>query len=357
MNKALILDAVRSPLGKAGPGGMFSDVSAADLLGQTVRALLSEAAVEPREVDALFVACPRQPDAIVRTAADNAGIAEHARIVTVPGGNAAGQEVVNQAAQAIASGAADLVVAAGVESTTSPRGSGPETEAATGRTGTRTRSTAAAAASIAEKWGLSGADLDAFAVRSRARAAACSPGDFLEEIAHIAIANPAAQPLVVRTDETLDGNAVNGHEAASADGAAAVLLVSERAVRLGMRPRAAIRAFCHTAGDPDEPMLSGAIAATEMVLRLSGLRVGQFDHYEVLEEFAAVPLAWQAEFGVDSRMLNPRGGALALGHPVGASGCRMMATMLNALEATGGRLGLQMTAEPGGATVMTVVER
>jgi acetyl-CoA acetyltransferase family protein len=153
------------------------------------------------------------------------------------------------------------------------------------------------------------------------------------------------------------GKVTAGNSSQITDGASAVLIMSaERAAALGLRPRARIHAFAVASDDPIT-MLSGPIPATEKALKRSGLSLDQIDHYEVNEAFASVPLAWATHFDVDQARLNPRGGAIALGHPLGASGGRLMTTMLNHLEATGGRYGLQTMCEAGGMANATIIER
>ncbi len=148
-----------------------------------------------------------------------------------------------------------------------------------------------------------------------------------------------------------------GNSSQITDGAACLLIMSaEKAAALGLRPRARFHAFAVASDDPIT-MLTGPIPATEKVLKRSGLSIDEIDHYEVNEAFASVPLAWAEHFGADQAKLNPRGGAIALGHPLGASGARLMTTMLNSLEATGGRFGLQTMCEAGGMANATIIER
>jgi acetyl-CoA acetyltransferase family protein len=177
------------------------------------------------------------------------------------------------------------------------------------------------------------------------------------------VASLAALRPAFKTDETsarfpeIGWHITAGNSSQLTDGASALLIMSEdRARALGLRPRARFHSFALAADDPIS-MLTGPIPATEKVLRRSGLSVDDIDHYEVNEAFAPVPLAWAAHFSASHKKLNPRGGAIALGHPLGASGARLMTTMLNALEATGGRYGLQTMCEAGGMANATIIER
>jgi acetyl-CoA acetyltransferase family protein len=234
---------------------------------------------------------------------------------------------------------------------------------------------------VAARWKISREELDAFSALSHQRAAAAAAsGAFDNEI--VAIATPEGVFSVdesIRPTTTVEGLAalkpafenaemaarfpeINwsitaGNSSQITDGASAMLIMSaDRAAVLGLRPRARFHAFAVASDDPIT-MLSGPIPATEKALKRSGLSIDQIDHYEVNEAFASVPLAWSAHFDADPARLNPRGGAIALGHPLGASGARLMTTMLNHLEATGGRFGLQTMCEAGGMANATIIER
>jgi acetyl-CoA acetyltransferase family protein len=235
---------------------------------------------------------------------------------------------------------------------------------------------------IARDWGLSRHDLDVVAARSQQQAAAT---DLSAEIVPITVDGNGSGPRVVDTDETIRPNTTvetlaglkpafqapeyeerfpdlgwsttAGNSSQLADGAAALLIMSEeKASALGLRPRARIHAMSVASADPIL-MLTGPIPATEKVLARTGMSVGDFDHIEVNEAFAPVPLAWAKHFDADLEKVNPRGGAIALGHPLGASGARLMTTMLHGLEATGGRWGLQTMCEAGGMANATIIER
>jgi acetyl-CoA acetyltransferase family protein len=239
-----------------------------------------------------------------------------------------------------------------------------------------------AAELVAERWSLSRERQDAYAARSHRRAAACAEsGGFDNEI--VAVQRPdgtkVSRDETIRAETTaqrlaglrtafdsdeyraryphLAWSVTAGNSSQITDGAAALLLVEEGlASRLGLRARARIAASA-VVGDDPELMLAGPIPATRKILARSGMTLDQMDAIELNEAFAAVPLAWQAEFGVDGGKLNPRGGAIALGHPLGASGARLMTTLINHLEATGGRYGLQVMCEAGGMANATIVER
>jgi acetyl-CoA acetyltransferase family protein len=239
-----------------------------------------------------------------------------------------------------------------------------------------------AAELVAARWKLSREQLDALAAESHRRADECArAGGFADEIVPITVPDGT----VVTVDESIrpgtsvdrlaglkpafedanlgdrfpeiDWSVTAGNSSQITDGAAAMLIMSaEKANELGLTPRARIHAMS-VVGDDPVFMLTAPIPATKKVLARSGLRLGDIDHFEVNEAFASVPLAWHAEFGVDPAALNPRGGAIALGHPLGASGCRLMTTMLGGLEQNGGRYGLQTMCEAGGMANATIIER
>jgi acetyl-CoA acyltransferase len=238
---------------------------------------------------------------------------------------------------------------------------------------------------IAQRWGLGREQLDEFAVRSQQRAAdTAESGGFRREIAPIRVPGPEGETLVADDESIRPGTTLErvaqlepafqddelagrfpdlewGHTAANSsqitDGASALLIVSESfAARHGLEPRARFRSF-FACGDDPLLMLAGPIPATREALARADLALDEIDHFEVNEAFAAVPLAWHAEFPVDESKLNPRGGAIALGHPLGATGCRLLTTMLHALEDGDGRYGLQAVCEAGGMANALVIER
>jgi acetyl-CoA acyltransferase len=398
MPDAVLVDAVRSPMAKGKapsggkPGGALSGVHPVELLGQTVKALLDRnPALDPGEVEDFIVGCvsqvAEQAGCPGRWAWLAAGLPEHVPSTTVDRRCGSSQQAADFGAQGVIAGAYDVVIAGGVESMSRvPMGSarmgadvyGPS---ATARYAPGLVPQGISAELVAARWKLDRAALDEFSARSHELAhAAASGGGFDHEI--VPITTPDGVLLVdesIRPSTTVEGLAglrpafenaemaarfpeiswsiTAGNSSQITDGAAALLIMSaERAAALGLRPRARFHAFAVASDDPIT-MLSGPIPATEKALKRSGLSIDQIDHYEVNEAFASVPLAWAAHFGADPAKLNPRGGAIALGHPLGASGARLMTTMLNALEATGGRFGLQTMCEAGGMANATIIER
>jgi acetyl-CoA acyltransferase len=317
-----------------------------------------------------------------------AGFPEHVPAVTVERKCGSSQQAIHFAAAGIATGEYDVVVVAGVESMSRvPMGSnrlgadvhGPSV---TARYAPGLVSQGVAAELVAARWKLSREQLDEYSARShRLAAEAADSGGFDGEIVPITLPDgtvadrdesirrgtTAEKLAALRTVFADDATAERfpeiswcvtaGNSSQITDGASALLLTSERAAaELGLSPRARFRGFA-VCGDDPVAMLTAPIPATRRVLERAGLTVADLDHYEVNEAFASVPLAWQAEFDADPDRLNPRGGAVALGHPLGASGARLATTMLGALEATGGRLGLQTMCEAGGMANALVLER
>jgi acetyl-CoA acyltransferase len=397
MAEALIVDGVRSPMGKGKPGGALSGLHPADLLGQVITALLERTGVDPGAVDDVVVGCVSQAGEqsgnIGRMAWLGAGLPEHVPAVTVERKCGSSQQALDFAAQGVLAGAYDLVVVAGVESMSrvpmgsSRMGMDPYGPGVVERYSPGPVSQGVAAELVAARWKIDREQLDVYAARSHARAAqAADSGSFGAELVPITVpGSDDGAPAVVTADETIrrgttpeklaglqpafaDEAAASrfpeiawsitaGNSSQITDGATAMLVVSERrAAALGLRPRAAFRSFAVCGDDPIE-MLTAPIPATRKTLQRAGLTLDQLAHYEVNEAFASVPLAWQAAFDADPDRLNPRGGAIALGHPLGASGVRLMVTMLNALEASGGRYGLQTMCEAGGMANATIVER
>jgi acetyl-CoA acyltransferase len=392
---AVIVDGVRSPMGKGKPGGALSGLHATTLLGSVITALLERTGIDPGLIDDVLVGCVSQAGEqsgnVGRMAWLGAGLPEHVPAVTIERKCGSGQQALHFAAQGVAAGAYDAVIVAGVESMSRvPMGCarigmdpyGPEMAQ---RYSPGPVSQGVAAELVAARWKISREDLDAYAARSHDLAGrTADAGGFDAEIAPIAVPGADGTTLV-RVDETIrrgttadklaalapafvdDAAAARfpeicwsitaGNSSQITDGAAAMLVTSEqRAAEWGLTPRAAFRSFGIAGADPIE-MLTATIPATRQVLARAGLRLDEIGHYEVNEAFASVPLAWQAEFGADPDRVNPRGGAIALGHPLGASGVRLMVTMLNALEANGHRYGLQTMCEAGGMANATVIER
>jgi acetyl-CoA acetyltransferase family protein len=313
-----------------------------------------------------------------------AGLPESVPSVAINRACGSSQQAADFGAQGVIAGAYDVVVASGVESMsripmwTSRIGQDPFGARVAERYAPGLVSQGISAELIASRFGLTRSMLDDFSARSHELAAAA---DFAGEIVPITVADgsafgtdetvrPGTTPQrlgalapVFRADEMserfpeIEWSITAGNSSQLADGASALLIMSEeRAQQLGLRPRARFVSFA-LAGDDPITMLTGPIPATEKVLKRSGLSIHDIDHYEVNEAFAPVPLAWQQHFDADPARLNPRGGAIALGHPLGASGARLLTTMLNALEASGGRYGLQTMCEAGGMANATIIER
>ncbi|MGX7731465.1 thiolase family protein [Rhodococcus sp. 2H158] len=390
MTRAVIVDAVRSPIGRGKAQGALAGVHPSDLLAQVLAGLVGRNDLDPGLIDDVLIGCVNQSGEQSATPGRQAllaaGFPTHVPSVTIERKCGSGQQAVDFAVQGIAAGAYDIVVAGGVESMSRvPMGS-----AAMGKDphGPAVRERfpdlvpqGIAAELVAQKWALSRAELDEYSARSHERAAhARAAGWFDGEI--VPVTTPDG---VVTADETiregttagrlaglpaafdtdtwrerfpdLDWRVTAGNSSQISDGAAALLIMSEeKAAALGLRPRAAIVASA-VVGDDPTLMLTGPIPATEKVLARAGLSVRDIAAFEVNEAFAAVPLAWQREIGASDDVLNPLGGAVALGHPLGASGARLMTTLLNHLERTGGRYGLQTMCEAGGMANATVVER
>jgi len=378
-------------MGRGRPGGALSSVHPVDLLSQVLAALVARSRLDPGSVDDVLVGCVgqagEQSATPGRMAWLAAGFPEHVPSVTIERKCGSGQQAVDFAVQGIVAGAYDIVIAAGVESMSRvPMGS-PRMGADPFGAGVRARygdlvPQGVSAELVADKFGLSREELDAYSVQSHARAARTSSGGgFDAEV--VPILRPDGEP--VSTDETirpqttagrlaglapvfgteemrerfphLDWKVTAGNSSQITDGAAALLLMSEeRAERLGLRARARVIASA-VCGDDPLLMLTGPIPATRHVLERAGMAIGDIDAVEVNEAFASVPLAWLREFDADPAAVNPRGGAIALGHPLGASGVRLLTTLLGQLDATGGHLGLQTICEAGGMANAMIVER
>lgn len=392
-HEAVIVDAIRTPTAKGRPGGGLADVHPVDLLAHTLRTLLERnGAVDPATVDDVLIGCVsqvgEQSATPGRMAWLGAGYPAHVPSSTIDRKCGSSQQAVHFAAQAIAAGAQDIVVAGGIESMSRVRmGSArmdadPYGELVAARYAPGLVSQGVAAELVAARWGLTRAAQDEYAVRSHLRAAAAlDTGAFARET--IGVPTPAGvferdetiRPTssvdklgtldtVFRTDELerrfpdVAWSVTAGNSSQITDGASALLLTSAAtAERLGLTPRARIHAMTAVGDDP-LLMLTAPIPATRRILERSGLSIGDMDHIEINEAFAPVPLAWMAEFpDADPERVNPRGGAIALGHPLGASGGRLLTTMLHALEDSGGRYGLQVMCEAGGMANATIIER
>ena len=390
MPNAVIVDAVRTPLGKGKVGGALSGVHPAALLSAVFTGLIERSGIDPGLVEDIIVGCVTQVGEQSSTPGRQgwlgSGYPEHVPSVTVERKCGSGQQAIDFAVHAIMAGTYDIVIAAGVESMSRiPMGSNRGTADPYGSMVNARYPVlppqGISAELVAHRWKLTRAELDEYAVASHERAyRAASSGGFDNEI--VAVHTPDG---LVERDETIRPNSTTeklsqlkpafaehtsaehfpeltewmvtaGNSSQLTDGASGLLVMSEqRARELGVRPRARIIASA-VVGDDPVSMLTAPIPATKKLLRRVGLSTKDFDAFEVNEAFASVPLAWLAEFGVDIERLNPRGGAIALGHPLGASGCRLMTTLINHLEQTGGRRGLQTMCEAGGMANATAVE-
>jgi acetyl-CoA acyltransferase len=388
MRDAVIVQAVRTPVGRR--GGVLSGVHAVDLSAMVLQALANRTGIDPGLVDDVIWGCVsqvgEQSSNIGRNAVLAAGWPQTVPGTTIDRQCGSSQQAVVFAAAGLIAGHYDVVVAGGVESMSRVPIGSPGTVAGVpfgdrvlGRYAAELADAGVAkfdqgvgAEMIAQRWGLSREQLDTFALESHERAAAAIDGGrFIEEIVPVTLADGT----VVDTDQGVrrggtlesmaglktpfraDGVVTAGSASQISDGSAGLLMTtSERAAELGLRPLARI----HTsvlAGDDPVIMLTAPIPATAKVLARSGLRIDEIDAYEVNEAFAPVPLAWLAETGSDPKALNVNGGAIALGHPLGASGARLMTTLVHQLLSSGGRYGLQTMCEGGGMANATIIER
>ena len=391
MADAVIVDAIRSPMGRGKASGALAAVHPVDLLAQVLTAVIERNGIDPGTVDDVLVGCVgqngEQSATPGRQAWLSAGYPVHVPSATIERKCGSGQQAVDFAHQGIVAGAYDVVIAAGVESMSRvPMGSARQGADPHGP-GVRARfpdlvSQGISAELVAASWGLTRTQLDEYSARSHKLAAeARASGRFDLEItpiqtpeggkitedetirpattaATLADLVPAfaTEEMTARFPE-LDFMITAGNSSQLTDGSAAVLLMSaQRADALGLRPRARIVASA-VCGDDPTLMLTGPIPATRRVLERSGLNIGQIDAVEINEAFAPVPLAWMREFAIDLDRVNPCGGAIALGHPLGASGVRLLTTLLNHLDAIDGRYGLQTMCEAGGMANALIVER
>ncbi|MFZ9481574.1 MAG: thiolase family protein [Ilumatobacteraceae bacterium] len=387
MTTAVIVDAIRTPLGRR--NGKLKDWHPVDLAAETLKALQERTGIAPGLVDDVVMGCVMQVGEqglnVGRNAVLAAGWPDHVPGTTIDRQCGSSQQAAHFAAQGVIAGAYDIVVAAGVEVMTRvPMGAsmgdgkygfpfGPAVGARYQPEGGLVPQ-GISAELIADKWGISRDDMDAFGVRSQAYARrATEEGRFQNEIIPVL----GADGSMVSVDEglrdtTMDtlgalkpafkpveegGRVTAGNSSQITDGASAMLIMSEeRARQLGLTPRARFVNFS-LAGDNPRMMLTAPIPATQKVLQRAGLTIDDIDLVEINEAFASVVLAWEKELHPDMERVNVNGGAIALGHPLGASGARLMTTLLNELERTGGRYGLQTMCEGGGMANATIIER
>jgi acetyl-CoA acetyltransferase family protein len=387
VNTAVIVDAIRTPLGKR--NGRLKEWHPVDLAAETLRAVVDRTGIDPGIVDDVVMGCVMQVGEqsvnVGRNAVLAAGFPDTVPSTTVDRQCGSSQQAAHFAAQGVMAGAYDVVIAAGVELMSRvPMGSsladgkygfpfGP-------KVGARYESEGGlvpqgiSAELIADKWGISREDMDRFGLRSQEYAArATTEGRFQAEILPVL----DAEGRLMTTDEGLrettmeklaslkpafidadkGGKVTAANSSQITDGAAAILIMSEeKAEALGLRPRARFVNFSLAGADP-RFMLTAPIPATHKVLERAGLTMDDIDLVEINEAFASVVLAWEKELHPDMSKVNVNGGAIALGHPLGASGARLMTTLLNELERTGGRYGLQTMCEGGGMANATIIER
>ena len=380
MAEAYIVGAVRTPVGRRNGG--LSGINPVDLAAHALAELMARTGADPSAVEDVIMGCvsqigPQSLD-IARQAWLSAGLPEHVPGVTIDRQCGSSQQAVHFAAQGVLSGTQDLVVAAGVESmSVVPMGSTIMLPAEKGmplpfgqgwkdRYGDQEISQFRGAQLICEKWGIKREQLEEFALESHQRALrAIDEGRFEREITPVNGMGVDEGPRRDTTLEKMAGLAPlrEGWEITAAtasqisDGAAAVLVASGAAVeRHGLTPRARIKALAVTGGDPVF-MLTAPIPATEQALAKAGLSVGDIDVFEVNEAFAPVLIAWSGDTGASLDKTNPNGGAIALGHPLGATGAVLMTKLVHELERTGGRYGVQTMCEGGGQANETIIER
>ncbi|GAA1879760.1 thiolase family protein [Pseudonocardia ailaonensis] len=401
MRDAVIVEAVRTPVGKGKPGGAYAEVHPVELHAHALRSVVERVpGLRPYEIDDVIGGVVgqvgEQSGNTTRFAALTAGFPESVPATTVDRQCGSSQQALSFAAQGVIAGAYDIAVASGVESMSHiPIGSSADVDGARQDVAGPAISRiypgglipqGVSAELIARKWGLSRTQLDEFAAQSHQRATtAWEQGFFTGQVAPLKVTHADGSVTQLDRDETirpgttvetlaglrpafadarwterfgdLDWKVTAGNSSPINDGAAAlVVTTSEIAAQRGWRPRARI----HTAtavGDDPILMLTGIIPATAKVLARAGLTIDDIDAFEVNEAFASVVLSWLAETGADPAKVNVDGGAIAIGHPLGASGARLATTLLGVLERTGGRYGLQTMCEAGGTANATIIER
>lgn len=391
MRTAVIIDVVRTGSGRGKLGGALAGVHPAELLATTLRALLDRTGIDPAKIEDVLGGCVTQVGEqsvnITRTAALAAGLPESVPATTIDRQCGSSQQAVHFAAHGIVAGAYDVAIACGVESMSrAPLTSALGPDSPWLPLGTRYGDVlidqGVSAELVAAQAGLTREELDAYAARSHQLATEhLGLGDFDNEL--VAVDTPAGgthlSDETVRSATTIESlsklqpvfvdpqmqarypdiswSVTAGNSSPLTDGASAALIVEESiAAKLGLKPRARLAEFAVVGSDPIT-MLTGVIPATHRVLERAGKKITEIDAYEVNEAFASVPLAWAREFDADTARLNPCGGAIALGHPLGASGTRILATLVNHLERSGQQWGLQTMCERGGMANAMLVER
>lgn len=375
MNDAVIIDAVRTPIGKR--GGSLGDIHPADLSAHVLTALTGRVGIDPAEIDDVIWGCVMQAGDqagnIARTAVLAAGWPESVPGITVNRACGSSQHALSFAAGAVISGQADFVIAGGVESMTrvpmgsaAKEGSSPTPPSVQQRYGVDSFSQGLGAEMMAERWSLTRTTLDEYAARSHELTArAIDSGAFDGQLAPIAglttdeglRRGSSAEKLAnLKAPFKADGVIHAGNASQISDGAGALLVAtSAAAAERGLKPIARIHTSV-VAGDDPVMMLAGPIAATAKALKRSGLTIEDIGAFEVNEAFAPVPLAWLAETGADFDRMNPLGGAISVGHPLGGSGAILMTRLVHHMRDNGIRYGLQTMCEAGGMANATIVE-
>lgn len=381
MREVVIVEGVRTPIGKR--KGVFSNVRPDDLATMVLEELVKRSGISPDIVEDVIMGCVAQVEEqalnIARNALLAAGFPIHVPGTTVDRQCGSSQQAIHFGAQAILAGDMDVVIAGGIESMTRiPMGASRQNSTWSERLTSKYEMIhqGISAERIAEKWGYSREQLDEFSLESHRRAIrAIDEGRFDREIMPVEVTLEDGTKTVVKQDEgprrdtsleklaslkpafIENGRIHAGNSSQMSDGAAAVLLMSrEKAEELGLKPRFRIIGRSVVGSDPTL-MLTGPAIASKKVLEKVGMTIDDMDVYEVNEAFAPVPILWMNEMKADHEKLNPNGGAIALGHPLGASGARLMVTMMHELERTGGRYGLQAICEGGGMANATIIER
>ena len=390
-HEAVIVDAIRTPMAKGKASGRLAGTHPVELLSTALAAVTDRNQLDPALIDDILIGCVgqvgEQSATPGRMAALAAGFPEHVPSTTIDRNCGSSQQAVHFAAQGIMAGAYDITIAGGLESMSRvPLGMARQDKDPFGpsvgeRYDPGLVGQGISAELVAARWGLSRRELDEYSARSHQRAEETrAGGGFDREIVPVATESGLFDAdETIRPGTTADALAeltpafesaefqarfpdigwhiTAGNSSQITDGASVMLIMSRaKAEELGLKPRARFIAF-DVCGDDPLLMLTGPIQGTRRVLAKAGMQIGGIDHYEVNEAFAPVPLAWQREFDADDTRLNPRGGAIALGHPLGASGARLMTTMLHALEDSNGRFGLQTMCEAGGMANATIIER
>lgn len=388
MRDAVIVEAVRTPVGKGRPTGALAEVHPVDLLAHSLSALIERTGIDPALVDdvigGVVSQVGEQGGNITRRAALAAGFPDTVPAISIDRQCGSSQQAVHFAAQGVISGAYDIAIAAGVESMSRiPIGSSVAGANDINGVALAERypdglvDQGYSAELIASRWGITREEMDSFAITSHEKAdAATKAGAFDAEIAPIAGLThdegirpggtleklATLQPAFYNEEMAerfpqIDWNVTAASASQISDGSAAVMVTtSEMAEKLGLTPLARVHSFAVAGADPLY-MLTAVIPATAQVLKRAGLSIDDIDLFEVSEAFAPVVLAWAKETGADLTKVNKRGGAIALGHPLGASGARLMTTLVHTLKDTGARYGLQTMCEGGGMANATILER